>query len=85
MGEDTLVDERLMRPLAIGGREAGYLIAIVASMTFHRATRAIVHSLVSLGLERRTHLLPEHQLLPSSFVLLFVLVNIHLHTIQFLA
>jgi hypothetical protein len=43
-GEDTRVEVMLILPLVMGGNWAGYLIAIVASTTFHSATNAIVHS-----------------------------------------
>jgi len=43
-GEETRVEVMLILPLVMGGNWAGYLIAIVASTTFHSATNAIVHS-----------------------------------------
>jgi hypothetical protein len=43
-GEETRVEVMLTFPVVIGGNWVGYLIAIVASTTFHSATNAIVHS-----------------------------------------
>jgi hypothetical protein len=43
-GEETRVEVIFILPAVLGGIATGYLIAIVASTIFHRATNAIVHS-----------------------------------------
>jgi hypothetical protein len=43
-GEETRVEVILIFPAVMGGSWVGYLIARVASTTFHSATNAIVHS-----------------------------------------
>jgi len=47
-GEDTRVEVMLIFPVVMGGNWVGYLMAIVASTTFHSATNAIVHSVNQL-------------------------------------
>ena len=48
-GDETRVAVMLIFPVVMGGNWVGYLIAIVASTTFHRATKAMVHSEYKLG------------------------------------
>lgn len=43
-GEDTRVEDMLILPAVLGGITVGYLIAMVASITFQSATNAMVHS-----------------------------------------
>jgi len=43
-GEDTRVEDMLILPAVLGGITVGYLMAMVASITFQSATNAIVHS-----------------------------------------
>jgi len=43
-GDETRVAVMLIFPAVMGGGWVGYLIAMVASTTFHRATKAMVHS-----------------------------------------